>query len=145
MNIPKIRRAKAKGEYAELLFIAKMLTLGFIVCRPYGDNQPFDFVVSAPGTPFSRIQVKSSWTKSGNVYRFKATGFAGRRYRPRDIDFIVVVVVPEDAWYVIPRREARYESQYVAPHNPRSRARWERFRDAWHLLGLTPSPKSYRP
>ncbi len=139
-SLPRaLRSAKAKGQYAEILFIARMLTLGFTVCRPYGDNEPFDFVVFAPGTRISRIQVKSSWTKSKgeNVYRFKATGFGGRRYRRRDIDFLVVVVVPEDAWYVIPRSQARYESQYVAPHNPRSRAQWERFRDAWHLLRAT--------
>ena len=61
---PRLRRAKAKGEYAELLFMAKMLTLGFTVCRPYGDNEPFDFIVFAPGARVSRIQVKSSWTKT---------------------------------------------------------------------------------
>lgn len=114
--------------------MAKAIALGFTVSRPYGDNQPFDFLVFAPGSKVSRIQVKSSWTKTANVYRFKATGFRGRRYHRGEVDFLVVLVVPEDAWYVIPRREARYETQYVAPHNPKSRARWEKYRDAWHLL-----------
>ncbi len=131
---PRLRHSKAKGEWAELVFMAKAIGLGFTVSRPYGDNQPFDFLVFCPGSKVSRVQVKSSWTKSDKVYRFKATGFGGRRYRRGEVDFLVVFVVPEDAWYVIPRRQARYESQYVAPHNPRSRAQWEKYREAWDLL-----------
>ncbi len=114
MNL--LRHRRDKGDWAELVFMAKALTLGFTVCRPYGDNHRFDFLLFAPGGPARRIQVKSSWVKTDNMYR-------------------VVYVVPEDAWYVIPRRKlARYDVGYVMPHIPHSHAQWERYRDRWDLL-----------
>ena len=132
---PRLRHRKTKGEWAELVFMAKAMSLGFTVCRPYGDNHRFDFLVFAPGSRVSRVQVKSSWGKTDNMYRFKASGSRRHRYRKGEGDFIVVYVVPEDAWYVIPRRKAsRYDVGYVMPHIRNSHAQWEKYRDAWDLM-----------
>ncbi len=131
---------KTKGEWAELTFTAKALSLGFTVCRPYGENHRFDFVVIAPGGRITRVQVKSSWVKTEGMYRFKTSGARRHRYRRGEVDFIVAYIVPEDAWYIIPRRELRHDVGYVMPHLPHSRARWEKYRDAWPLLRQARKP-----
>lgn len=80
------------------------------------------------------MQVKSSWTKRQNVYQFKTSG-SGRPYRRGEVDFIVVLVVPEEAWYVIPAEVVRgRDCATVSPHIRGSRARLEKYREAWQLL-----------
>ncbi len=132
---PRLRHRRDKGDWAELVFMAKAIGLGFTVCRPYGDNHRFDFLVFAPGGPMWRVQVKSSWGKTANMYRFKANASGRHRYRKNEVDFVVVYVAPEDAWYVIPRQKlARYDVGYVMPHIRGSRAQWEGCREAWGML-----------
>ncbi|HEV8524855.1 MAG TPA: group I intron-associated PD-(D/E)XK endonuclease [Terriglobales bacterium] len=132
---PKLRNRKSKGEWAEIVFVAKAMALGLTVCKPYGENHRFDFLVHAPRNQVARVQVKSSWTcNTKNGYQFKTSG-CGRRYRAGEVDFIVAYVVPEDAWYVIPVREVRKRYQgTVFPHITGSRSKFEKFREAWHLL-----------
>ena len=113
--------------------MAKASGLGFTICRPYGVRF-FDFVVCPRKGPISRVQVKSAWSIQKRMYRFKACGGGRRRYRRGEVDFIVAYVVPEDVWYVIPLSAIRLEMGYVAPHVPGSRARFEKFREAWGLL-----------
>ncbi len=114
------------------MFLAKAMGLGFTVCRPFGENHRFDFLVLGPRRRGWRVQVKSSWVKSNGVYRFRTSGAGRRRYRRWEVDFIVAYVVPEDAWYVIPRRIVRGDVGYVIPQA--RRGRWERYREAWGLL-----------
>lgn len=59
-----------------------------------------------------------------------------RNYRADETDFIIIYIVPEDAWYVLPvaaAAHARMASFF--PHVANSRGRLEKFRDAWQLLG----------
>ena len=73
---------------------------------------------------------------------------ANRCYGADDTDFIVIYIVPEDAWYVLPveaitsplpsptrptGRGPRTASFY--PHVTGSKARLEIYRDAWQLHG----------
>ena len=127
--------AKARGELAEARFVAKALSLGFTVARPFGDNQPYDFIVQS-GRRLARVQVKSAWTPfRKHVYQvMTSTGRRTRRglrpYRARDLDFIVVYIAPEDSWFVIPFRELRATIHFFL--SPRSR--WVRYRERWDLL-----------
>ncbi|HVP44338.1 MAG TPA: group I intron-associated PD-(D/E)XK endonuclease [Terriglobales bacterium] len=142
---PRLRHRRDKGDWAELVFVVKAIGLGFTVCRPYGDNHRFDFLVFAPGGPIHRVQVKSSWGKTANMYRFKANASGRHRYRKDEVDFVVVYVAPEEAWYVIPRGKlARYDVGYVMPHIPGSRAQWENYREAWERFGGKDSPQRTR-
>jgi hypothetical protein len=54
INIPN---AKARGEWAELRFMARAAELGLRVTKPWGDNAPYDFAVESDGH-FLRIQIK---------------------------------------------------------------------------------------
>jgi len=141
MKIPKLRHFKSKGEYAEAAFLTTAIGLGFTVCRPFGDNHRFDYLVLAPGSPILRVQVKSCWTRVNNAHYLNTQGTFHRRYSRRDCDFIVGYVVPEDAWYVIPIGAIRSRMAVVFPHIPHSRGRFERFREAWPLLRTQVSRK----
>ncbi|HXE89386.1 MAG TPA: group I intron-associated PD-(D/E)XK endonuclease [Terriglobales bacterium] len=134
--------AKLKGEWAELQFLSRALSLGLKVGRVYGDSSRYDFLVDAAGR-LSRVQVKSVWRRQHGTYRISAQRGAplGKvPYESSELDFVIGYVVPEDAWYVIPARAlSRRRSFWVFPHRSRSRGRFEKYRDAWHLLGPIPA------
>lgn len=132
--VPRLRHPKLKGEWAEVSFVRKAMGLGFAVCRPFGDTEPFDFLVVAPDRKVSRVQVKSCWTMHKRAYFLNTHRTCLLRYRARDLDFIIAFVVPEDAWYVIPMPRRVPRMLAVFPHVAHSRGRYEKYRDAWHLL-----------
>ncbi len=130
---PRLRNGKNRGLWAETAFAAKAMGMGLNVCKPMGDNDPFDFAVFNIRHAVSRVQVKSVWAHWNG--RYFAGGLRKQRYKPSEVDFIVVVLPAVDAWYIIPidaMKNVRVLS--FSPHRPKSRARFEKYRDAWHLL-----------
>ncbi len=130
------RDCKKQGEMAELQFLAKASSLGFVVAKPYGDSSRYDFILDN-GRSLVRVQVKSVGKLcSCGLYRLHATN--GRKripFREGEIEAIVAYVIPEDAWYVIPIKVLRgVDTFWVCPHIYRSKAKYELYRDAWHLL-----------
>jgi hypothetical protein len=96
--------------------------------------------------------VKSTTCKRHDAYHLCAGHFpspSGKTaYTSDEIDFVVVYIVPEQAWYVVPIM-AIVPRQYLRlyPHrNPKpKRSRYEQFRDAWRLMSdpdapIEPSP-----
>ncbi len=128
--------AKARGELAEARLVVKLMELGVVVAKPFGENAKWDLVVQA-GRKLSRLQLKSAWVKSETGYHI-ASGPAGdypkaprRCYRPSEIDFVVGYAAPEDAWFIFPVRLVR-KSDMVLKTDPKWRL--ARFRDRWDLL-----------
>ena len=80
-----------------------------------------------------RVQVKSAHSSAVNGYSFHACGNVHKkRYTPRDIDFIVGNVVPDNVWYVIPIQEfAEKTTVKVFPSSKRRMSRYEKYREAW--------------
>jgi hypothetical protein len=133
--LPLPREAKARGELAEARFVAKALSLGFSVSRPFGDNQPYDFILEY-NRRLTRVQVKSAWKPfRKRVYQvMTATGRRTRRglrpYAPDDLDFIIVYIAPGDSWFVIPIYELRNTIHFfLSPRSPLAR-----YKDRWDLL-----------
>jgi PD-(D/E)XK nuclease superfamily protein len=56
----------------------------------------------------------------------------GKAYDPAEVDFIVIYIPPEDAWYVVPAADVHVRMLPLRPH--RFRGRYEKYRDAWRLL-----------
>jgi hypothetical protein len=144
-NLPRtVRNSKRNGELVEVAFLHKAVSLGFAASKPYGDSEPYDFILDADRNgshQLWRVQVKSSGCNFHGAYHITAGHFSSRAtkvsYTPEQIDFLVVCIVPEDAWYVLPIRDfspRRYLSFF--PHLPKakSRGRYEHLRDAWHLM-----------
>src|SRR5205807_1544095 len=50
---------KRLGEVAEAAFLAKASDLGFRVAKPWGDSDPYDFIVETGGRLW-KVQVKSA-------------------------------------------------------------------------------------
>ncbi|HVP44899.1 MAG TPA: group I intron-associated PD-(D/E)XK endonuclease [Terriglobales bacterium] len=129
---PRMRDEKHRGDWAEAAFSAKAMGQGLTVCRPMGENEPFDFVVYNVRRAMNRVQVKSAWKRWRGKYQI-TSGRGG--FKRADIDFVVVAIPDADVWYVIPVDAiAGCKGAAFAPHNPKSKRKYEQYREAWHLL-----------
>jgi hypothetical protein len=135
------RNAKRQGELAELAFACKAASLGFGVAKPYGESERFDFIVSS-GRRLWRVQVKSTHKARKRGYRINAFGNRNHGvsiYTKEEIDLIVVYLVPENSWYVIPieavgGRQSIYfypKGTFYPNGNQRGLRRYEKYREAW--------------
>ena len=131
------RAPKARGELAEARFIAKVLSLGFSVAKPFGDSEPYDFIVRAGGN-LSLVQVKSAWRATPRgAFQFVTSPVQtrGRRavpYRGDEFDFFVAYIEPADAWFVIPVAALRRHNHLHLSLDPSHS--FACYREAWNLL-----------
>jgi hypothetical protein len=142
-TIPSWLSAKQRGELAEAAFLCKAKSMGFSVAKPWGDSDPFDFIVQS-GSRCWRVQVKSAYVKSAGGYGTSLFGGTRRRaYTCDDIDFLIAYAVPEDAWYVVPVEVFRRVK--VVRFYPGGASRYEKYREAWCLMacphGGKPKPE----
>jgi hypothetical protein len=129
---------KRMGEAIEAAFLAKVCRLRIPVCKPWGDSERYDFVVDW-GEGFWSVQVKGGSCLERGRYKV-GPGGSGKPFSKSDMDFVVAYIVPEDTWYVVPIEIA--EGLSTLWFNPRStRARFEKYREAWCLLDC---PRSAR-
>ncbi len=131
---------KRRGEISEAIFLGKACGLGFSVAKPWGDSEPYDFILNG-GHGFLRVQVKSTARYKEETYRVKAAGWDDDPYTSDDIDFLVAYVVPEEVWYVVPIEA--FESRgglCFYPHG-RHKARYEIYREAWCLMASAKDAK----
>jgi hypothetical protein len=136
---------KRRGEASEAAFLARATHFGFTVCLPWGDSERYDSVVEL-GQGFLRVQVKSAARYAESRYRVKTAGASGVTYTASEIDFFVAHIVPEDIWYLIPIKAiGRRKGIRFYPHTRRkSRAQFEKYREAWCLLACTPKAHGWK-
>src|SRR5947209_1751083 len=53
------RNPKRAGEISEAAFVLRAHSLGFLVAKPWGDSEKYDFVLDA-GSKLWRVQLKST-------------------------------------------------------------------------------------
>ena len=126
---------KRLGEVAEAAFLAKASDLGFGVAKPWGDSDPYDFIVETGGRLW-KVQVKSAHRAGEDgSYSFRAHGHSLRAYRADEIDALVAYVVPENAWYVFPVKVVRLlRSLKLFTGSRKRRLKFEKYREAWWIL-----------
>ena len=149
---------KQRGEWAELLFMARAAEHGLSILRPWGDSSPYDIALvcpekacaekAAPRPSILRVQIKSTQCHhSAGAYKCHIDS-NGVPYRPGMLDFIAAYVIPEQVWYIIPFEATRrttgipgtpsfrvrgwQNEVLLAPHRPRSK--YAKYKEAWHLL-----------
>jgi len=129
---PKIIKDKKKrGEWAESVFMARASEHGLPVSRPWGEMSSYDFVIGKTGR-FVSVQVKSTISKLKTGYVCTVRG-GHKAYRAGSFDFLAAYVVCEDTWYLIPA--ALIQGKEVVTLYPNSKtAKYETYREAWHLL-----------
>jgi hypothetical protein len=128
---------KQLGEIAEAEFIAKAVGMGFVVAKPWGDSEPYDFIVNPKKSfYFWRVQVKSAHTVGADGgCSFRAHDHNMRSYSSEDIDALVAYARPMNAWYVMPVRVVEeLKSLMLYPESRKLRSRFERWREAWQVL-----------
>lgn len=111
-----LKTCKEQGEWAELVFMARLRHLGLVVLHPYGDSLPYDLGVEEEGR-LLRVQVKSTTFQRGRTYELNLIGPGRKRYRQGELDFFAVYVAPIDVWYILPFdvMEERGTSVQVTP------------------------------
>jgi len=60
---------KDKGDETEVKIIAKLISRGYTVSIPFGDNDKYDLVVD-DGDQLYRIQCKTAWSNKPDTMRF---------------------------------------------------------------------------
>ena len=126
---------KRLGEIAEAEFIAKVVGLGFVVAKPWGDSEPYDFIVNL-GRNFWRVQVKSAHVVGEDgTCSFRAHNREQKSYTAEDIDALVAYARPDGAWYVFPVRVIEgLRSLKLYPGSRKKRSKHEKWREAWEVL-----------
>jgi len=128
---------KQLGEIAEAEFIAKAVGMGFVVARPWGDSEPYDFIVNPKKSfYFWRVQVKSAHTVGADGgCSFRAHDHNQRSYTAENIDALVAYARPMNAWYVMPVRVVEeLKSLMLYPESRGKRSRFEKWREAWDVF-----------
>src|SRR5437763_5979674 len=126
------RNMKKQGELTEMKFQLKAASADLSVAKPYGDNVPYDTVVV--GRRPYLVQVKSTTYFRKGAYVVNIDRL-GRFYQRGDFDFLAVLVIPEDVWYIIPFSAiAGYRTLQIHSPKPNSRNRFNRFRERWDLF-----------
>jgi hypothetical protein len=135
-----VRNTKRRGEIVEIAFLHTVANMGFAVTKPYGDSEPYDFIVDS-GNRLWRVQVKSCLYRNGLTYWVGArhrspTVPAQGPYTAEQIDILAVDIVPADAWYVIPVNAFSPSTSFGLPSTPSGGrcGKYEQFREAWYLM-----------
>jgi hypothetical protein len=130
MGDPEFKNFKQRGEWVEMVFMARASREGLQVSKPYGDSAAYDFIVES-GSRCSRIQVKSTRSPYQKGFRCNLRASMGRKYKPDEFDFIAVHVIPADAWFIMPETMIKL-GILLTPGKPDSK--YYAYEEAWHLL-----------
>lgn len=131
---------KRLGEISQAAFLLKAEMKGFHLALPWGDSERYDFVVWGKNGRAYRVQVKGTARLHLRGYEVQPVhstrGQGKKRYTKKDIDVIAAHVQPADAWYLIPiEKVGRARSLRLYPDVISRRPMWERYREAWDVLG----------
>ena len=124
---------KQQGDTAELKFMLLNHELGYTVSKPFGDNSKYDLIVQI-GSELQRVQVKSTRRKdtSSRMDCYSCIVCSGSKnkqsYSEKDIDYIAIYVIPENAWYKIPIKKIRGKSVKLYPHRTSRTNTYEQYR-----------------
>jgi hypothetical protein len=135
---PARTNSKRTGEISEAAFLHKAVSLGLKVTKPWGDSERYDFVVDS-GPRLWRVQIKSTSALHAGGYQIQPIHHVyGERklaYTADEIDALAAHIVPLDVWYVLPVSAlGSGTSLRLYPAGGCKTARFEQYREAWHLL-----------
>ena len=138
------RTFKERGEWVELQFMADAASHGYHVLKPCGDSLEYDVAVEH-NSDMIRVQVKSSSVRTGTGYfcQFRRNWLVKKPYSIDELDLFATYIIPEKIWYLIPAAvlltQRRKVGITVCPMTAlrKNRYRYERYREAWNLLGKT--------
>jgi len=123
---------KAVGELSEGLILAKLLSNGYAVSLPFGNNQRYDLIVDDSGK-LLRVQCKTGRLENGSVKSkvCSINGFTGaKRSYHGEVELIIVYCPDNGKFYKVPIKHCgineitlRIES---SKNNQSKNVRWAR-------------------
>ena len=131
--------SKRQGSYYESLFRTACLKRGLAVSVPDGDHLPYDLIVEGE-RGLRRVQVKGTTHKEprGGGYKLVVAHGQGKiSYGAGSFDFLGAYADAPDVrcWYVVPLPAiGAAKGLKFYPHVPASRGKYERYKNAFHLL-----------
>ena len=139
-----IKDHKQRGQWVELLFMARAAQYGLGVAKPLGDWEYYDAAVQHRGR-FLSVQVKSVMYREHRSYQVNVIAGRNHRLYPTNrLDYFAIYLIPHDLWYIIPYSiiGRKYTSITLAPDMKGHK--YERYKEAWHLLFRTRTRKRRR-
>jgi PD-(D/E)XK endonuclease len=129
---------KQRGEWVEMMFMARAAEEGLQVSKPYGDSAAYDFIVEH-GARCLRVQVKSTSHKHQAGHGCHVRGSNSRPYADNSFDIVAVYLVRMGLWYILPLASiAGLKDLYFSPGIRDSK--YGPYEEAWHLLRRESSP-----
>ena len=134
-----LNNTKKQGSYYEALFRTECLKRGLAVSVPDGDHLAYDLIVEGKGG-LRRIQVKGTAHKEprGGGYKLVVAHGQGKiSYGAGSFDFLGAYADAPDVrcWYVVPLPAiGAAKGLKFYPHVPASRGKYERYKNAFHIL-----------
>ena len=95
---------------------------------------PWDFIVTCPAG-ILKVQIKSTTHKSStNSYTVStSTGLAHKASMCDTIDVVGCYVIPEDTWWMIPRKQIKALSIKLSVL-PQSKSRYKKYQENWSIF-----------
>ena len=136
--------SKRLGNLYEQMFFTEALNKDLEVFTPLGDYLPQDCITMNTEGRLHKIQIKGTSDKvsdpsRGGLGRYMITTATGSGIKqsisPNDVDYIACYIKPSECWYIIPvpAIDSRIRIS-LYPHNPNSKAKHEKYKDAWNLI-----------
>ncbi len=131
---------KELGELAEQACALMAAQKRIATAKPYGETLPFDLVAIPRRKPFPlfKLQVRCCAYHQNSIYHLHLRKNSGRDpFQKGDFDFMVALLIPAAAWYIIPFR-ALPRTVFSALHPAETRKSkfgpLDRYRNRWDLL-----------
>ena len=133
---------KAKGVIYEYKFFEQMLSRGYELFIPAGDNLGTDCIIQNSSGEILKIQIKGTskpQKRPTNGLRYKVNAATGSSTKNpidcMDVDILAVYIAPHDIWYIIPCINlGNRKSIWFYPDNKNSTAQLEEYKNAWGVL-----------
>jgi len=121
------------GAISESRFITECLERDFEPHVPT-TPMPWDFIVTCPAGVL-KVQIKSTTHKSStNSYALStSTGLAQKAFMCDTIDVVGCYVIPEDTWWMIPRKQIKALSIKLSVL-PQSKSRYKKYQENWSIF-----------
>jgi len=121
------------GAISESRFITECLERDFEPHVPT-TPMPWDFIVTCPAG-ILKVQIKSTTHKSStNSYTVSTNkGLAQKASMCDTIDVVGCYVIPEDTWWMIPRKQIKALSIKLSVL-PQSKSRYKKYQENWSIF-----------
>jgi hypothetical protein len=133
------------GEIGEAAFVLKATQLGLRIAKPLSGKESYDYIVNN-GRDRHLVQVKTT-SKRASKTAYHVTIARGATksvpYRKSDFDFLVIYVIPEQTFYVLPQKALAGRVAISVPSTRRKNlGPFAQHLEHWALLLPKPRPRS---